>query len=165
VSQKARNKNAAGLTLLELLVVVVIVMITAAIVIPTMSSTGEMRARSAATMIVSDLEYAQNVAITHKDPTTVSFDTSGESYTLTNASGDLIHPMSKSAYRIDFAAKSGFEDIDIVSSSFAGSPAVTFDELGAPDNPGSVTVRAGQYAYRIDVSAATGKVTVTYVGS
>jgi len=160
-----RKDNFAAFTLIELLVVLVILAIAAAIVIPSFSGLGELEVTSAARTIAADLQYAQNMSITFQEPVTVTFDTGDESYTLSNESGPLIHPMTKSAYTVAFSNQKGFENLDIVSADFAGGATVTFDELGAPDNAGAVTVQSGRHAYRIDVSAATGKVTVTDVGS
>ena len=95
---------------------------------------------------------------------TVTFDVNGESYALSNTSGALIHPMTKSAYTVTFGSQKGFENVDILSETFPSGQAVTFDELGAPDSPGSVTVACGAHSYRIDVAAATGKVTATSTG-
>ena len=52
-----------------------------------------------------------------------------------------------------------------VSADFAGGNALTFDELGAPTDPGTVVVQAGSHSYRISVAAATGKIMVAYLGS
>lgn len=161
MSSETRNNAQAGFTLIELMVVVMIMAIAAAVIVASSTGTDDVRATSAAKMIAVDLEYAQNVAITDQDPVTVTFDPAGESYALSNTSGALIHPMSKSAYITDFANMSGFESVNIVSANFSGNPSVTFDELGSPDNAGTVTVQAGSHAYRIAVAAATGKVTVT----
>ena len=158
-----KNSPAGAFTLIEILVVVVILAIAAAIVVPAFSSSS-LQAVSAARMIASDLQYAQNVAITSQGPVTVTFDPAGNSYSLSNASGLLIHPMNKDAYSIDFDSQSGFGQLGIVSASFGGTSAVTFDELGAPDDPGSVAVQAGASVYVINVAGITGRVTVVTVG-
>lgn len=150
--------------MIELLVVVVIIAIAAAMVIPYAINTDDLEVASAARMISTDLQYAQNTAITSQTPITVSFNTVGESYTLSNASGLLIHPMSKSDFVIDFSAQRGFESLDIVSASFAGAATVTFDELGSPDNSGTITLQAGAFVYVVNVAVATGKVTVAASG-
>ncbi len=157
---RRNNRQAPAFTLIELLVVVVILAIAAAVVIPSMN-TSSLQAVSAARMIAADLQYAQNIAITTQRPVTVTFDAEGNSYSLSNASGALIHPMNKNAYSIDFGSQSGFNQLDIVYASFYGGASVTFDELGAPDNPGNITVQAGANVYMIDVAGITGRVTVT----
>ena len=160
----ARGVGRHGFTLIEIVVVVVILAIAAAIVVPYVVATDDLEVISAARMVACDLQYAQDVAITSQLPVTVTFDTSGESYELTNASGTLVHPIKKSAYVISFAAQRGFEDLDVSAAAFGGGPTVTFDELGSPDNSGSVTLQAGSHVYQVDVAAATGKVTVNTVG-
>ncbi len=160
--QRTENstRRSGGFTLAELMVVVVIIGVTAGMVIPYASSAADSAAMAAARMIVSDLQYAQNAAITTQSPVTVTFSSAGESYTVSNASGPLIHPINKTAYVTDFSSQRGFEGIDIVSVNFNGTAAVTFDELGSPDNTGTVTMQAGAQVYVITVAAGTGKVTV-----
>ena len=162
---RKRSDSALGFTLIEILVVLVIMAIAAAIIVPSAAGTDDVRASSAAKLIAMDLEYAQSIAVTHQDPVTVTFSPDGESYSLTNASGALVHPMSKSTYATDFKTLDGFEDVDVVSAGFAGGQAIAFDELGTPDNGGDVTVQVGPHAYQISVGPATGKVSVSRLGS
>jgi len=149
-----------GFTLAELMVVVVIIGLTAGMVIPYASSAGDTAALAGARLMVCDLQYAQNTSITTQAPVTITFNESGNSYTLSNASGTLIHPMTKQAYVVAFASERGFEGLDIVSASFNATASVTFDEFGSPDNAGTITLQAGSQSYVITVAAATGKVTV-----
>jgi len=153
-----------GFTLAELMVVVVIIGLTAGMVIPYASSAGDTAALAGARLMVCDLQYAQNTAITTQAPVTITFNAAGNSYTLSNASGPLIHPMTKQAYVVDFPAQRGFEGLDIVSADFNATTSVTFDEFGSPDNAGSITLQAGSQSYEITVAGATGNVTVAIVG-
>ena len=162
--QPRQHLSHKGFTLLELLVVVVIIAIAAGIVVPYAVSTSDLSVISAARMIACDLQYAQNAAITSQKPTTVTFDISGESYTLSNTSGVLIHPMNKSGYVINFSSQQGFGKLDIVSANFSAASSVTFDEMGSPDNAGTITLQAGPHVYYVSVAVATGKVTVSSGG-
>ena len=79
-----------------------ILAIVGAMVVPVMSGMGTVEAMSAARIIATDIEYAQNVAITSQTPVTVQFDVSTESYEVSNASGLLKHPMTNSDYLVSF---------------------------------------------------------------
>ena len=151
-------------TLIELLVALIILAIIAAVVVPYAAGTSSMLVMAAARRIAVDLEYAQNAAITTQTPITVTFVSATETYQLSNASGVLIHPINKVDYIVDFGSEDGFDRVDIVSASFNGTEVVTFDSVGTPDNAGTVTLKAGAHTYRIEVAAATGKVTVTATG-
>ena len=144
--------------------VLVIIGIAAAVVIPNAMSTASFQATSAARITATDLQYAQDTAITSQTPVTVTFNVGNESYALSNASGTLIHPITKAVYVTDFGTLEGFSEVDIVSASFGGAAVVTFDEMGSPSQAGTVNLRAGEHAYRLVVAAATGKVTVTRTG-
>ena len=159
-----RQIRSRAFTLVELLVVVMILAIVAAVAVPYAVGTGDFQAMSAARRIAGDLEYAQNAAITTQTPVTVTFDVSGESYSVTNASGLLTHPITKLSYVIDFDSEESFNQLDLATVDFAGAAAVEFDELGSPDNGGTVTLRAGPNTYQVSVAPATGKVTVTHAG-
>ncbi len=154
----ASNK---AFTLTEVIVVVAIVAIAAAVVIPNAINTSDLQVISAARMVTTDLQYAQDQAITAQGPVTVTFDPNTERYTLSNASGTLIHPITKDAYVVDFRAQTGFGSVDIVSVNFGGANLVTFDELGTPNVAGTVILQAGPHVYTIDVAALTGRVTAT----
>jgi prepilin-type N-terminal cleavage/methylation domain-containing protein len=154
-----------GFTLMELIVVIVILAIAAAVAVPMAVGTGDMQVIGAARMLSADLQYAQSEAVTAQQPVTVSFTPSQETYALTwtNTSAPLIHPMTKGAYTVDFRNRDGFANLDVVSASFGGSQSVEFDELGAPDEAGTVTLQAGEHVYQVSLASVTGKVTVTAV--
>lgn len=163
----ASRPRTYGFTLVEVIVVVLILAICAAVVVPNVVGTSDMQATSAARMIAADLEYAQSLAITTQDPVTVVFDSSAEQYLLryANESDPLVHPITHSDYVTNFASRRGFERLDVVSATFGGGSSVTFDELGAPDNAGTVVLQAGPHVYQVTVATATGKVTVASTGS
>ncbi len=152
--------RSGGFTMVELIVVVVILAILAVVVIPYAVGTSELRVRSAARMLMSDLEYAQSEAIVTQAPVTVTFDVAGDSYTVSNASGPLIHPITKSAYEVRLHQSRGMSGVTIASASFGVGSVVTFDALGAPDSSGTVAVAAGAETYYVSVAPVTGRVTV-----
>jgi Tfp pilus assembly protein FimT len=148
---------------MELIVVVLVLAITAAMVVPLAGST-DSQVVSAARVAASDLQYAQSLAITTQAPVTVTYNVNARSYTVSNASGTLNHPMTGKPYVVGYGTTRGYESVSISSATFGAGSAVTFDATGAPDSAGSVTLRAGTSVYRLDVASATGNVTVTRVG-
>jgi hypothetical protein len=121
---------------------------------------GAIEALSASRIIVADLQYAQNAAITSQKPTTVEFVAGTTRYKLYNASGALKHPMTNHDYNVDLT-QSDLKRLAPLTAVFGtNSLKVLFDELGSPDNGGYVDVKAGPDTFRINVAAVTG--TVTY---
>lgn len=158
-----RSNSRQAFTLAEIIVVMVILAISAAVVIPYALGTDGFQVSSAARMLTADLEYARDLAITSQTPITVTFTPSGESYTLSNESGPLIHPITKTAYTVDFGLQRGFGSVDVVSADFSGNSSVTFNEIGEPDNAGKVVIQAGASLFDVEVAAATGEVTIVVV--
>lgn len=152
-----------GFTLVEMLVVLLILSIAAALVVPQALRTSSLAAQSAARLVMADLEYAQNQAIVTQSPVTVSFDLLGNSYTVSNASGPLVHPITKKDYVVDLDSRRGLEGVALETVSFNGALDVTFDSLGAPDNDGTIVLSAGAHAYRVTVAPVSGRVTVEQV--
>ncbi|KPK86302.1 MAG: hypothetical protein AMJ81_01610 [Phycisphaerae bacterium SM23_33] len=152
-----------GFTLVELIMVLIVLAIAAAMIIPQAVGTSDLRAQSAARVVVADLEYAQNHAIVTQTNISVTFDVSANSYRVSNESGTLSHPITKQAYEVDFDTKRGFGSVSIAAVSFGGAPLVTFDSLGAPSTGGTVDLAAGEHTYRVTVAPVTGRVAVANV--
>src|SRR5829696_352345 len=100
---RARRLNTANLrfacgfprafTLVEILVVVIILGIAGAIIVPSIGSRDDMKAAAAARVIMADLIYAQNLAITSQGNRYINFDTVNQQYSLTNSAAVVIqHP-------------------------------------------------------------------------
>lgn len=152
-----------GFTIIEILIVVVILAIAAMTAIPMMSSAGSVQVRSVSNMIAADLEYAKSLAITKGQSFTVDFtDTSGDNYRIKSQDGTtILHPVKKGfPYVIDLQDE-GLDRVDITGADFGGSPEVTFDYLGSPDNGGTVSIQGGGRTVIISVEAVTGYIAVT----
>ena len=162
--QPEHRNVASGFSLAEVIVVVIILGIAAGIVTPYVISTNDTALLSAGRTLASALQYAQSEAITSQVKVKVSFNTATNSYTLANIQGTtsttMIHPIDKSDYVVNFSTQPGFEGVTLSNAVFgAGSVAeVTFDEMGSPDNSGTVTLTAGASAYTVSVSEATGTI-------
>jgi prepilin-type N-terminal cleavage/methylation domain-containing protein len=175
----------AGFTLVEILMVVVILGIASAIIIPSIGTRDDMRASAAARVLIADLIFAQNQAITTGRKVFVRFDVADNKYSLCSAvspGGDTYceHPMTQSPYTQQFGpTKRGWEAITIDSAVMNGVDplyktefTVAFDEIGSPfvycydeDQTndladGTIVLRAGQFTKVIRISAATGEISI-----
>lgn len=141
-----------GFTLVEILAVVVILGIASAIIIPHMGTRDDMKAAAAARVIVADLIYAQNLAISTGTPVYVRFDKTNNNYSmLTNPLssktnfGDLVmHPVTQQTYiqtfgdsdvkRVDPWENVSLDTVALngTDSSYQNQFTVGFDEIGSP---------------------------------
>jgi prepilin-type N-terminal cleavage/methylation domain-containing protein len=151
-----------GFTLIEIIVVIVIISIAALLVIPMMSSAGDIQVRAAADMIAADLEYAKSMAVSKQKPYKVIFDTTAESYRLEDDTGIITHPVNTGKpYAVNFKADSRVSQVNIFSVDFGGASQVKFDYLGSPDNGGVVKLTAGGKTVTVAVEEATGFISVS----
>ena len=73
------------------------------------------------------------------------------------------NPITGKAYRVNLPEDRRFEGIDIADADFGGVAVVSFDEIGAPDAIGGLTMTLGQQSYRIEVTNMTGQIAVSEV--
>jgi type II secretion system protein H len=156
------RSTGGGFTAIELLVVVMIMAIAAFTVVPMLSSASSMQIRSAANMIMADLEYAKSMAISRGQSFTVVFDESADSYSIKDKDNNIIqHPVKKGFdYTVDFRNDSRLKRVDITNADFGPNHSVSFDCLGSPDNGGSVSLQAGNVNMTIRVEPITGYIRV-----
>src|SRR5258706_4241425 len=168
-----------GFTLVEILVVVIILGIAGAIIVPSIGSRNDLKAAAAARVIMADLIYTQNLAITSQGNRYVKFDVAGQSYSVTDSAGGVItHPVNQTPYTQVFSGTSNnnLPDVKLTSTTFIGDSGVAqttigFDELGTPltCNPlgvtetlstGSILIQAGTYKLKGDIEPFTGQISV-----
>jgi prepilin-type N-terminal cleavage/methylation domain-containing protein len=158
------TSRSGGFTLVEVLIVVIIVGLAGAVVVPHMLRAGTMTTQAAARTVIADLLYAQNEAIAQQAPRRIAFDVDTNSYRITDANDLTLETTWRvgggGAHRVDFDEDGRFQGVRLESVDFAGSSAVQFDDLGAPDNGGSIVIVSNQARYRITVAPFTGRVTV-----
>ncbi len=123
-------------TLIEILCVVVILGMVSAIIIPQLGSRGDLKSAAAARIVMADLMYAQNRAITKQSVVYVMFDRSAKRYRVQEGTGRLTirHPVSQHMFSVAWGdhADSGFEDVSIDLADFDGTEYIAFDDTGAP---------------------------------
>lgn len=172
-------------TLVEILTVVLILGIASAIIAPQIGSRDDLKVRAAARVLISDLIYAQNLAIAQQKRVYVKFDPDAEHYRLMEnpaPDGEIPHPVTKDEKFITQFGPAGgsrLADVRIQSAVFNGvdtmyRPAVTvvFDELGTPyvyrydhDNinemlDGIVVLECGGHTIGVTIERYTGEITV-----
>ena len=177
---KIPRARGLGFTLVEILVVVIILGIAGAIIVPNLGSRDDLKAAAAARVIMADLIYAQNLAITSQGNRYMAFNVPLQNYSVTDAAGGVItHPVKQIPYTQKFGGTSqnDLPDLKLVSTTFigvSGIPQTTigFDELGTPltCNPlgvsetmstGSILIQAGKgYKLKVDIEPFTGQISV-----
>jgi prepilin-type N-terminal cleavage/methylation domain-containing protein len=80
-----RCRLAGGFTLVELLIVVALMGIIAAVVIPRLDAGTAGQLEAAGSILVSDLDYARQLAVVNQSSYTVDFAASGTQYTITHS--------------------------------------------------------------------------------
>lgn len=147
-------RTARGLTLIELLVTVAMMSIAAALVIPSMNSSGVLRVQAAARTVVSDITLAQTEAMAFQVRRGILFNAvsdgnggyeAGNGYvvtepttqpiTLGNAANYVLTLPDNAGepYARDFDAQAQrFGGAVISEAGFDGDAVLMFDELGAP---------------------------------
>jgi prepilin-type N-terminal cleavage/methylation domain-containing protein len=155
------NRVNAAFTLIEIMIVVVIIGIAAAMAVPMISSGASFQIRSAANLVVADLEYAKSMAISRGQSYKVVFDAANESYQILKVSDDsVVRPPDRNCDTMSFPNENRIHDVVIDSTSFTAG-AVTFDYLGSPDAGGTVVLKAGEIARTITIEPVTGFISVS----
>jgi prepilin-type N-terminal cleavage/methylation domain-containing protein len=139
-----------GFTLVEILAVVVIIGIASAIIIPQIGTRDDLRVTAAARVLVADLIYAQNLAISSGKPVYIKFEKVNNKYSMltTDSSGyptvAVTHPITQQSYvqsfgnaiasKVDAWEKVALDTVTLngTGSTYAGMDTVGFDEIGAP---------------------------------
>ncbi len=172
-----------GYTLLELMLVLVLMGIAAALVIPNVRGSENIRIQTAVRAIASDIMYAQSDALAYQARRAVVFDPASNDYWIAEVSSDELDFDTDAMYKIDGPDQRFLVDVDItsggaaqiVSADFDGDEVLIFDELGGPvaaldsDGPsagGNIVVGGDDgTAYQLAVEPYTGRVTVQRFGA
>lgn len=144
---KGRNPQ-SGMTLIEITLAMVIIGVLSAVAIPRLITTSSYGASvgGAASMIASDIRYAQEFAMANRVSKSVQFSTVNPTYYTFNPSSNL-DPSGRLPTGVT------------VGSNFT----ITFNSLGEPTvgGGGSVTVSSGGQTKTISIVNYTGKVNIS----
>jgi len=167
-----------GFTLIEILMVVIILGIASALIVPQMGTRDDLKAAAGARVLMADLIYAQNRAITLQTMHYVQFGANQYAIYARDPADGVIkavaHPINKhNRYVTRFDAES-LKGVALGTVSFDGQTKKTlaFDELGTPyscDSPGvnaaaltsgSVAVSSGAFTLTVRIEPYTGELTI-----
>jgi len=179
--KRSPREFSRAFTLVEILVVVTILGIAAAVVVPQMGTRGDLKAAAAARMIMADLIYAQNRAISTQTKHYVTFSTgtTPKTYRIVTSMSplvDITHPITKASnYLVTFGTSPGLTDITLGAVSFEGKTTIAFDELGVPyyydagtntttalstSGGSTIAVVCGTFTLTISIEPYTGEIKV-----
>ena len=144
MTRVSRQPGSHGFTLVELVVVMVIIGVVGAIAIPRFSqATARHQLDAAAQRVMADLELAADRASAARLNTTLTFNTSNDSYSFDTFGGE--------AYTVELGQ--GPYEVDMTRAKFGTSNVATFDGYGTPAQTGSVVLSSGDSTVTIFLEA------------
>ena len=176
-TKRPRPAARAGFTMIEILAVVVIIGISAAVIIPQISSRDDLKADSLARVVMADVLYAQNRAVATQKVHYVRFDKAAQRYDvlerMTPTEALVLHPVSQNPFQVPTGSSrtDGLKTVQLDAVSFDGQSVLAFDELGTPHayntttltmsamTAGSITLRCGTHTVVINIEPFSGELT------
>ena len=141
-----------GFTIIELVMVITILAIIAlAFASESISNLGNNNLAAASNRLLSDLRYAQQLAIDSHESCGISFDRSDESYFVYK--GDVstvaLDPYTKKPLVVDYDTDSLYAGVNLANTNFGDD--ISFDYLGVPyDSDGNALTSQGQIVLRVN---------------
>ena len=161
-------KTKDGFTVIELIMVILIVSILAVVLIPRIGGIRPFKLDGAGQKLVSDMKYAQTLAMSRHPIHGTLFEPAQEKYPVYRDGADT--PIEDphrpgTSLIVDYDEEEHFEGVDLYSVSFTGGNEIRFDCFGTPsdasDTPltatGEVVLKCGGEQISIQVTPNTGK--------
>lgn len=160
-----------GFTMVELVLVLTILGLLAWIAYPKFATYYEIKLDAAARRLAADLRYAQSQSIGTRKTHGLLFEPARGRYTVFSQTPatPVTDPADRSKpLQVDFSTRTEYQGVVLASAAFGSTPGVRFDYFGVPldtagvelASPGRVVLTYQGYADTIEVTPATGKVTV-----
>ncbi len=140
-----------GFTFIEAVMVIVILGILVVVANPRFEIFYELKIRSAAKKIISDIRYTQSLAMSQHEDYAVSFDIYDDSYRVYRISDNTTakDPFSKTDLVVDFDNENLYKGINIVSVDFDTTNVLRFNWEGTPyDGNGDILNNTGMIVLR-----------------
>jgi len=137
-----------GFTLIELVMVIVIVGILAVIAVPRFESFYAIKLDGATKKVVSDIRYAQQLAIARHEDYRVVFDVANNNYEVRRVSDGSFatDPFTRADFIVNFNTDAQYKGIRISNTNFGGT--LQFDWQGIPrDGNGTALTSEGSISF------------------
>ncbi|MFH0853354.1 MAG: GspH/FimT family pseudopilin [bacterium] len=156
-----------GFTLIEVVMVIVIIGILAALAIPRFDSFYSIKLDGSMKKVVSDIRYAQQIAVSRHTNSRIVFNPTSEIYSAEEetviGSGNwqkIKDPFTQGDLDVDYKKDPQYTGINIVSADFGGSSTLQFDWRGAPLYNGTAVFNYKGNQKTVIVETNTGQVRV-----
>lgn len=136
------RKQSRGFTMIELIMMITIMAFLSIMVVTRTLQPSQYQKVHAARKMVSDIQYAQVLAMSTARRCGVSFNVGGNSYTvfIGSPATPVTDPVSRTNYIVQYGAGS-YSNVNITDANFGGTATLYFDSRGRPYN-GSGTALA-----------------------
>ena len=157
-----KEKN--GFTMMDLVMVIAILSIFSVMAIPRLTSLHTVKLYGVANKLASDIQYAQQIAISKQIPCGISFNPGTDSYFVYEGaySGPTTpkatDPYTRGAFIVDYQSEAHYKGIDLASTSFGDR--LEFDSLGRPYNSGGILTTSSEEV-ELQSGGETRKVLIT----
>ncbi|MFH1616115.1 MAG: hypothetical protein ABIG61_13645 [Planctomycetota bacterium] len=141
-----RTRQRALLSPWQIGITAVVLLVVGLLVQPMFSSASSMRLYRAASILATDIEYAQSLAMSRQQRHAIVFDEERIHYWIEDASGRAIgHPVQDGiAYVVDLGALRHLRKVQISEVDFDSAMRLEFDYLGCPWNEQGRQLRNGR---------------------
>jgi len=162
------SRSEKGFTLIEMVTLIVIIAILSFVFI-TKFSFLQSKLTAAKVKLMSDMRYAQSLAISRGQTFGLEFNPATETYSLYESTPatkikDPLDPATD--FIVNYSTSRAFKGVDIVSANFDGSVRLEFDWKGVPhsggggglSSEGTVVLQGGTNSATVRVATETGRI-------
>lgn len=150
------------------MIVVLIIAIVSALAVARLGNTSVTRLRSAATLLASDLSFAQIESISHADaPRVVVFNSGTNGYHIATTSDletPITNPITKAPYTVQFGhgTASALHDVTLAATGVGGDNRLAFGAYGQLDQAtaATITLICGNASITLSIDPITGETTI-----